>query len=213
MNKRLSNQRGDAHAVIIIILVIALVGALAYIFMQSLSDKNTSQNESSLELKDDQDTIPDADGSPASSDDAISNDTPKKESSTSTRKTTDEKKPSPGYFAVPQWGIQFKQVKDAYVLYSISNFEGKPVLFMTTRAVEQIGGSCAEWKNGGEGAMVGISRSKQDPGEVLAAKIKVGSYYYTISGGQSLCGNGKQQSLQSKDHTALYNAALTIKKL
>ena len=214
MKQNRGKQTGSAHVVVVVVVVVVLLGALGWVFWQNFM----KEPEQASQQTDTSQTADNAEDTPATA--SEQEEAPAKEDAT-TEKKAKEKKSSPsgaaapdsGYFAVKEWGVQFKYPSGASVKWRLDG----PRLSFTSKAVEGLGGACATWGENppSSGNLVRVTRtSTKEKREIVNVAYlgKVGYYYYYGTGAQSICSD-KQTALQQRDRDALWASAKTIKAL
>ena len=165
-------QKGDAHAVIIIVLVVALIGTLGFIFWQNFT-KASEQAAQDADAKQTENKKTETDESRLA-------DTDNSEKKT---KVADE-----GYFAVPDWGVQFKKLENDEVQWRLRDSTS---LGLTTKAIFDLGHACA----GEMQYQVVVIRSTEDLKQEIesfslntyAYVGKVGDFHYAYAGSHAAC--------------------------
>ena len=185
-----SNQIGSAHVAIIGVLVVALLGALGYIFYQNFIQKN----------------------SPDSSKTATSNaaaSLPEQQKAIAKPEVVDEAK----YLILDDWGVRFKLPQDGVsVLYKKTTGNGMVTYGFNTQAVDALGGYCTLDKaSGGLAAVTRESAKLVDYASMkpLNNNEPIGGYYYYMSGSQAPCSDSNQ-ALEMSERQKLMNMLETI---
>jgi type II secretory pathway pseudopilin PulG len=185
MIKNSLNQKGGAHVVIIVILLIALLGTLGFVFWQSFINKEstdaaTDQKQATSQLAEEDKDLDE--GYLVLKDWGI-----KFKLLTDSNEITYYKK---------QAEPNDKGVEEYYVF--------------STKRVEALGGQCAEPNDIGPVIRNGsISRTKiKREGEIASGSSvnnneSIADYYYYISGGQSLCAN-EGADIQQQDRDMIF---------
>jgi hypothetical protein len=166
MIKNSSKQTGSAHVVIIVILVIALIGTLGFVFWQNFfASKDTTPQQEAGQIE--------------------------KSSSSSENKSADLDK---GYLVLKDWGVKFKlpQTKSEIVYYKEAA-NGVEYYDFTTKRVEALGETCVEPNSQGFVTRLGsisrsVTKNELHPSAYAINNNKpLGGFYYYNSGAQSLC--------------------------
>lgn len=187
INKTLS-QKGSAHAVIIVILVVALLGTLGFIFWQNFIKPETAQNTNSNTSK-----------------------TENKE------KTTDDTKKS-NQLVLNDWGVKFTiaaPLASTEVKYKAR--DANSYVFTTSR-IEALGGECTKSPYGDTASLIRFTEKPVAvPDGELINESPINGYYYALSGPIASCSgfdsNGQMTQpnpIETNDRDAL---KVTIKTL
>ncbi|HEY0965077.1 MAG TPA: hypothetical protein VGE13_01210 [Candidatus Saccharimonadales bacterium] len=188
MNKHLY-QRGSAHIVIIICLVLALVTTLGWVFYQNFIYKETPNKDTDLIVVEKKDDSPDK------------------------SKDTNEQD-SEDFLAISSWNVKFKlpsslqDTKVSYEMLERQSGTGEVYGFITDR-MKKAGCSLGNY-----GADIVWKDSKSHKGEIDTIPLNDnqpidGSYYATI-GARSSCGDESSQSDIDADRKALQDMFLSI---
>jgi hypothetical protein len=165
-----SRTQGSAFVVVIIILTIAVIGALGFVLWQNIiQSKNVTSSANSTS----------------------STDTPNQ---SQVEIVVD---PNEGYLVLEDWGVKFKLPKDSGEVLAYKNtmsnqygtFESYS---LTTKRVEGLGQRCASDANEGVIRLSSIDRrtvKQEHYSSALPANNNepINGYYYYVSGGQSIC--------------------------
>lgn len=184
-------QKGSAHVVVVGVLVLALLGALGFIFWQNFVSKDevTKKAETIVKSEDAKNTA---------------------------RSSGDSKE---GYLVLTDWGVKFKIPDDigelTYYKQTVSqNEQGVNEHYeFSTKNVEALGGDCVNTNESGSVTRLAYLSRSQTKAEQYASSVPandnnpVGDYYYMVSGGQSLCSE-RQGELQLKARDAISDMLL-----
>lgn len=161
------NELGSAHIVVVGVLVVALIGALGFIFWQNIiQKKDDTQTSATTSVK--------------------SND----EKSTDDTKKTEED-PNEGYVVLKDWGVRFKNTNSIAVSWSkdsVNSYNQKNdnTYYFTTTAWKNLAGAC--------NTEIPFVRSKDkivsmtSPPKSLN-EDKISGYYYYYYSPQDACGD------------------------
>lgn len=187
------HERGEANAVIVVCLVVALIGALGWIFWQNFIAKDFNQNstEQAIARADkDADKTKDLDAKIAQRDEV------KDESAAD---------PSEGgkYLVITQWGVRMPLTSATAGAYY--EFSDAKTLTLSTKPLAKMSANCGV--NGT--APVGGSLKRGKKGEVMMVapsgaeikfgsngETKVGDYYYFYMNPQSTCSDDGRRDLE-----------------
>ncbi len=211
-----STQQGSAHVVIVVVLVIALLGALGYIFYQNLAGKKDQARQSVGSNQQSPSSTTDKTGTVDASNTDVADSNANKDTTDDTTSEKAEKpsgQPDDGYFAIAPWKIQIKEADGAYVYWSTSG----DTLSFTSKAVKAIGGDCAK----SDYALVYLTRAKTSTLVMGAGITKqpinskaINGYFYFLGNAQYPCNsNPKDDATVIHDMQSLKKAASTIKAL
>jgi len=183
MNKQ--KQNGSAHVIILIIVVLAIIGSLGFLFWNNFVRSNPDQKKQASTQK----TKP---NTPSSS--------PIKEDG------------NKGYLVLDDWKIKFKlpeNIGEIRYYKKVAEPNDKGVIDyyeFSTKRVEELGGQCAE--SNGQGSvtrLASLDRTKMKREALASASFvnnnePIDGYYYYASGGQAGCSdNGADIQKQDRD--------------
>ena len=196
MNKQKS-QSGFAHLVIIIILAVALVGTLGFVFYQNVIQKK--------------DTVSKTDESSKNSDNSS------KTSIDDKNVTTD---PNKGYLVLDDWGVKFKlpsNLGNKHITY-YKGIATKGGYLFSTQGVEALGGDCLYKSNSYWMPLVSLSKStstpQPDPTVQGFTGYPITNYdgnYYYYQNAQATCSDS-DTSLQAQDLALVKELVLSLQK-
>jgi len=199
VNKK--TQSGFAHLmIVVIILAVALVGTLGFVFWQNFMQPKTDSAKSGNSKVDDK-----------------SKTTPSTDSSTNSPVATADA--NKGYLVLDDWGVKFKlptNLGDNIVNYYQSNGYEQPVgnsfdsYAFTTSHQEALGGYCSHTATNQFMPIGYLSRqtspqsSEAASGGILLGKIV--SYYYYFTGSQAPCSDQDRGT----DNDTIKNMLMTV---
>lgn len=176
MIKTSSKQKGNAHVIIIVVLVIALLGILGFVFWQNFINKESTDAATNQKQVTDQ---PAEEGKDPNEGYLVLNDWNIK-------------------FKLPQTGDE--------IVYYKEEANGVEYYDFTTKRVEALGETCVEPNNQGFVTRLGsISRSAtknelHSSAYAINNNEPLGGFYYYNSGAQSLCATAEGSTdIQVKD--------------
>lgn len=191
-------QSGFGHLVIItVVLALALVGALGYIFYQNFIQ--TKNSVSSVKTNNDS--------------------KPKTNTGTDNTSNTD---PNKGYLVLSDWGVKFKlndSLKNTQVkYYKVSDSDWGDVYEFTTSRVEALGEGCVVTHSvlGDQGATRLASLFRLNKPNTIEASPpilirQIDDYYYYYRGAQATC-SSTGLDLQSADLTNVVDMLKGLEK-
>lgn len=175
-------NKGDATALVIIGLAVALVGALGYIFWQNTLDKG-SGNDVHLSQAD-------------SKEEATKQD------------TKVEEDPNKGYVVLPDWDVRFKTPSGGIVF--AKNKEGYNSYGLTTKRVTELDDKCSVENHPLVTIERDISDSPRF-GTLVNSEAIDGYYYFWLAPGAGPCSeNG--QSMQISDRSEIIEIVKGLEK-
>lgn len=174
--KKTNNQSGFAHLmIVVIILAVALVGTLGFVFWQNfMQPKTNSAKSDSSKVDDKSKATPNTVGG-----------------SDNSATTTDTNK---GYLVLDDWGVKFKlpvglgSDQVTYYKVNLDNYA------FSTKNVEALGGACvAPGDNGYVQYPAHMFRTTVEDKSIASAPTLAGKfddYYYYYQGAQAPCSDG-----------------------
>lgn len=159
-------EQGSAHVVIISVLVVALIGAIGFIFWQNVLQ-------------------------PKSLDDSTNKSTDSSKSSSKSDKKTTPSDPNKGYVVLDDWGVRFKEINSAVSWSKTSvnsyNKSNANTYYFTTDAWKSLPDACNT-----EIALIRTTEkdtTMASPPIALNNGEKIGNYYYYYLSPQDACGD------------------------
>jgi len=211
VNKK-QKQSGFSHIMIItIILAVALVGTLGYVFYQNfIQKKDTTVSGTSTASK------TTSDKTTATTPTTTNATTPAATTKTTSTTTTTPTNPNAGYLVLSDWGVKFKVPSDTgnrEIRYYKGNQNGGDYYRFTTSEVEQLGGECSI------ASIFTVSRSTKTPQQAPndtwvtdgALLKQIGGYYYYQFPSLSDCSNGAS-SLPAQDYTLVHELVTSMQQ-
>lgn len=184
-------SKGSAHVVVTVILVIALLGAVGFIFWQNFI-KTELVSQTKVEVQD----------------------------KTSDVKKDEVQDENEGYVVLREWNVRFKlpQGSEEIVYYPAQTQVGAHYEF-TTKRVENLGEGCVEPGVNGIVTRLGYLSRSQTKNQELHGSVAannnepIDGYYYYVSAAQSTCAE-QSLEIQSADRTLvteILKAPLSVK--
>lgn len=165
MNKK-QYQSGSAHLAVIVVLVLALLGSVGFIFYQNfIQDKDGVSKIDGTNIQD--------------------NDYTPKIDDTEKIDNTEQVVSYEGYLVLDDWDVKFKlpaDLGDNVVTYKKVTVDSGVYYGISTERVSALGGNCDE--------LVGFVRSEEPNNGAVGSPIPAGQvdgYYYGIQSPQSAC--------------------------
>jgi hypothetical protein len=189
MSNKISSQKGSTHVIIIVILVVALLGALGFVFWQNFMNKPAPANNETSKVEDKK------------------QDTPHKETPVSDQLTLND------------WGIKFTiapSLKSTEIKYQA---KGPDTYVFTTSRIEALGGECAKSPFGDTVSLTRYAEKPiATPDGELLNTTPINNYYFVLSGPISSCSslNSSQQpagpvnAIETADREALNTTIKTL---
>ncbi len=198
---KLTKQSGFAHIIVLtVILAVALIGTLGFVFWQNVMMPKTNVSDGkvvdNVKKLDDKSKV-------------VNTNSGLDEAASSTK----------GYLVLDDWGVKFKlptRLGDNEVTYfKGSSYRSEDSYTFSTKKVQNLGGSCAKSDVG----LVVLFRSTTTigsdnlyPNGPVKPSSKVGSFNYYIDPAQMACDEGKDISVQVADRDMLSGLLLSIEK-
>lgn len=154
------SESGSVHIVVISLLVVALIGAMGFIFWQNFMQPDISKK--------------------ATNDTTVTN---TKQSANEDESKTASTNQNEGYLVLDSWGVRFKPTGNAKISYEQKNGN----YWFTTDTWKSLGGACNT--NGGVflERMSEKSTIRASAPIPLNGEQKIGDYYYYYQGPQAVC--------------------------
>ncbi len=173
-------QKGSAQFLVIIALVVALLGALGFVFYQNfMQPKNTDNNLVATK----NDTTGNVSGSNLNS------------TSNEVVSTVDENASNVGYLVLNDWGVKFRLPyglgNDEVVYEKATDMSGsEEKYYFSTKGLISLGSECAK--------AYGLIRGKEAPFAPVGSPIMIriiGGYYYSYYTPQASCLDNKEKGI------------------
>jgi len=193
--KNKKTQVGSAHLIVVLVLVLALIGSLGFIFWQNFMQQKTNDDKAVVVTPEVSKTD---DATPA----VPSND---------------------GYLVLEDWGVKYKLPSDlgnnTIKYYKVSdNPSVTDGYYFSTSRVEGLGAGCLPTDQY-YGALAMTTRSTMDNNNDVSgpsAKTKIGDYYYFYWHPQAACTSGSDRSIidiEMQDSDMIQTMLKSVEKL
>ncbi len=202
-------NRGSAHAVIIIVLVVALLGTLGFVFWQNFIKKD--------------DTAKTTDTTKQTNDNKTAESTTKK---AETKTATPAQPSDVKYLVVKEWGVKFPYKGKDTLTYTYSG--GNGIRVISKKLADKYKGSCEEgfmiigrdkegdevsqWYDQKSNTLMTYKQLYDSSDSRMPAAGKVGGYYYTAIHYHNGCGSDdmKERGVEddwgsAKDHAPAWD--------
>ena len=180
-------QKGSAQFLVIIALVVALLGALGFVFWQNFMQSKTTDNNFVATKND---TTGNTSGSNLNS------------TSNEVVSTVDENSSNVGYLVLNDWGVRFRLPyglgNDEVVYEKATDMTGSDEkYYFSTKGLSALGSECSK--------AYGLIRGSEPAFAPIGSPIaiaKIGDYYYSYYTPQASCLDNREKGIDVEQHVS-----------